>query len=192
MKMPLIRNILASAVGAIALSAQAVPITGNYGFSGGTAVLDTSSVNTATLVSQWIGPITVGSATGDLVAIDGAVVTLVAPWSFVSGPVANFWTAGGFSFSLTSSFIANQGGGFLNVSGTGILTGGAFDPTAYTFNFSAQDPSTTLAPPWEFTFSASGNPVPTQVPDGGTTALLLGVSLVAVGVAFRRFGAIRA
>jgi hypothetical protein len=190
MKISLVRTLLACTAGTIALTAQAASITGNYGFSGGSATLDSDTVNSATQVLSWNGPITIGSATGDLAASIGDTVTLTAPWSFNSGALASLWSANGWTFDLTSSAIANQNGGFLNVNGLGTLSGGGLDPTPYTFNFSAQDPNAGADPVsgFQFTFSASGNPPP-GVPDGGTTVALLGVALAGLAIARRKLSA---
>ena len=150
--------------------AQAVPITGAITFAGGVE-LDSSTVNTATKVISWLdenGAMpTVQSASGSFTGLAGAMVTFTSSWSFNSGPVALFWQVGGFTFDLIASHIVFQGGGFLNVSGRGTVTGPGFTATPIAWNFSAQDDPADGV----FSFSAS------NVPDGGATVALLGLAL---------------
>jgi len=178
MKRQLLAGLLALGMG---LSAQAALISGAITFKGGVE-LDTSSVNTATRVTGWLDQSsalpTVASRSGDFATFvaTGATTTFAAPWNFNSGAVASFWTVGGFTFNLTASSIVSQGGGFLNVSGTGFVSGNGFSSTLGSWSFSTQDPSAGSAPP-VFSFSASSN---TNLPDGGSTVALLGLALVGV------------
>lgn len=164
--------------------AAALPINGVINFKGG-ALLNTSTVNTATQViaNGWSG-VTVDSASGDYASLAGDAVAMSSlPWNFNSGPIPGFWSiggVGGFSFDLTSSSIVSQGGGFLNVVGSGYANGPGFDSTLGSWRFSTQDSGT--GSPAQFSFSSS-----TTVPDGGTTALLLGLGLLGVGLGSRRF-----
>ena len=156
--------------------AQAVQITGAITFAGGVE-LNTSSVNTATAVTGWLDETpalpTVQSASGSFTGLDGATATFAFPWFFNSGPVPAFWTVGGFTFNLIASSIDSQGGGFLNVSGTGIITGpGGFSPTGSTWSFSIQDDSSTGIFAW-----SGGNEA---IPDGGATVALLGLALAGI------------
>ena len=105
--------------------------------------------------------------------------TLSAPWSFnYAGPtIISFWSVDGFQFDLNTSSIPSGGqgfdaaGGFVSVNGTGTVSGHGFDPTAGTFNFSAQDPSAEGL----FSFSAATG----AVPEPGTILMVLsGASLL--------------
>jgi VPDSG-CTERM motif len=157
--------------------AQAVPITGAITFAGGVE-LDTGTVNTASQVTGWLdenGALpTVQSVSGSFAGLAGFTATFAFPWSFSSGPIAAFWTVGGFTFNLIGSSIVSQiGDGFLAVSGTGIITGPAgFGPTAGTWSFTAQDD------PSNGVFSFSGSTEAT--PDGGATVALLGLALAGI------------
>jgi hypothetical protein len=155
--MRITKNLLSAAVAVFiaATPLQAAQITGGITFAGG-AQFDTGSADTATAVVSWLNeagnPPTVVSTTLDFNIVPiGSPVSLFAPWSFNSGPVPNFWTAGGFTFDLTSSAIVVQGSGFAVVSGTGILSGHGFDPTPGVWQFTTQNPSAGGV----FTFSAS-------------------------------------
>ena len=86
------------------------------------------------------------------------------------------WTAGGFTFNLSASSITLQNNSFLLVEGTGFIVGNGFDQTAGTFSFSTQENDVD----GRFSFSAAGiaTPTSTNVPDGGATIALLGLSLL--------------
>jgi hypothetical protein len=163
---------------------QAVTIDGSITFSGG-AVLNNTSVSTATQVTSWVSP-QVESRDGGFVSFVSLLdpVSIVAPWSFNSGAIDGFWTVGGFSFDLLSSSLIFQSGGFLNASGSGVITGHGFDPTPGLWRFTAQDPS--AGTPAVFSFSASTGTV-APVPDGGSTVSLLGLGFLSLGMFARMF-----
>ena len=180
-------TILAATVAALVsftASVQAVPITGSITMAGG-VTLNTSSAGTATAILSWTGPGGVGlpfvifSTLSAGAVAPGTGVTFVAPKPFVSGPVAGFWSVGGYVFNLTSSSIFSQGGSPASVTvvGTGFITKAGFDATPGTWALSTQDPSsgTSGTPPAaNFSFSSATGAL---VPDGGTTVLLLGAAL---------------
>src|SRR5205814_6248121 len=96
--------------------AQADEITGTITF-GGSVNLNTASAGTATAVTGWhgfggIGNPVVVDADGDfLLFITPGVTTgmFFAPWNFNTIiPIPHFWSAGGFSFQLTTSAIIIQ------------------------------------------------------------------------------------
>jgi hypothetical protein len=170
----------------LAGSATAAQITGGITFTGGGATYDTLDVATATRVVSWNG-VSVGSRSGDFVGFinAGDSVTLAAPWTFNSGALAALWTVGGFTFDLVSSSIFSQSSAGLIVTGTGWLSGNGYAATWGTWNFSTQNPDVDGV----FSFSASGGfkaSPPPQVPDGGTTAALLGAALLGAAFVARR------
>ena len=109
---------------------QAVPVSGNIGFTGA-AILNTSSAATATGVTTWISPV-VNLTSGSFTVIPNTTpVTFTAPWSFNAG-ASPFWSVsfGGqtFTFNLVTSAIQSQGGtpgttGFVTVQGSGFVSG---------------------------------------------------------------------
>ena len=159
--------------------AQAVPlpITGAITFAGG-VTLDTDTVNTASQVTSWLdenGDLpTVQSASGSFAGLDGQTATFAFPWSFNSGPIAAFWTVGGFTFNLIASTIISQmGDGFLAVSGTGTISGNGYaTTTGVTWNFTVQDDASNGV----FSFSGGSE----AIPDGGPTVALLGLALAGI------------
>jgi hypothetical protein len=159
----------------------AVPITGNIGIDGA-LTFNSSSAGTATAVTSWIDPV-VGAASGvfavpSVFAVSPGTAVTMTPsfWNFnTSTPINNFWTVGGFTFQLLSSFIYQQGGtpgvnAYVVVDGTGLVSGNGYSPTPMTWNFTSQDPLASTSPN-EWTFSASG--ASAAVPDTAATAGLL-------------------
>jgi len=158
-------------------------IVGRITFAG-TVTLDTTTVNTATMVTSWSGQSTTPTAGLPKVqSRDGDFATFVnvgdgtlfhAPWSFNSGAITNFWSVDGFQFDLTSSSIVQQGNGFLTVAGAGNASGNGFALTPGTWTFTTQDPAAS----GQFSFSAAVN-----VPESSTVTLL-GISALGIGTAY--------
>ena len=177
--MKLIKTTLGALLVSAALAAQALamPITGVINFAGG-ATLDNSDITLATQVVSWANPVAVTSTSGVFNGI--TQVTLANNWTFNPGsPVANFWTGGVFTFDLsasTRSVAVINNTPFLNVEGVGTLKGGGYDPTPGFFSFSTQGNTglTTVS------FSST-----VKAPDGGTTALLLGLGLTGIALISR-------
>ena len=156
--------------------AQAIMIAGGITFDGG-ATLDSVEIEDATQVVAW-DSVTVDSASVDFAAFgltDGSPALFTPGWVFGSGQ-PTLWQAGGFTFNLTASNISLQNNSFLLVEGSGFIVGNGFDQTAGTFSFSTQENDVN----GRFSFSAAGQAVPqgTNVPDGGATIALLGLSLL--------------
>ena len=159
--------------GLLTQTSQAIPVTGEIFFSGGVQ-LDQPLGTPATQVTAWISPEAGFGNSGSFAAVaPGTAATFVAPWSFNSGPIMNFWQVAGFSFSLLSSSQQMQTMTFLNVTGTGIISGNGFDPTFGTWSFTIPNgsPQGTI-----FTFAAAS----AAVPEGGSALALLGLALVVV------------
>ena len=159
---------------AFAELSSAAPIVGDITFAG-RVTFDTNDVNTADSVTSWFNT-HVENSDGDFGSVaPNTAVTFAAPWIFdPSTPTPNFWSTGGFTFDLLSATILNQGHGFLNIEGTGIVSSSneAFDPTIGTFDFSAQSPRTAGT----FSFSAGTQ----DVPEPGSLAMLtLGAGILA-------------
>jgi hypothetical protein len=170
--------------------AEAVQIQGNINFAGSVR-FDTSSLATASRVITWkdangnagFSSVTAGS-TDDFSGIAAGTQATMAPtWIFnPSTPTPGLWSVGGFTFDLLSSTVVTQNATFLNITGTGIISGNGFDPTAGTWAFSVQSAGgKTLT---EFSFSANNNAQ--GVPDGGSAVALLGISLTGIEVLRRK------
>lgn len=176
---------VAAAVFCLEGVASATPISGDITFPGG-VTLDTDSAGTATEVTAWTGAGGVGSpvvisADGSFSGIaGGTAASFTAPWFFNSGAVADLWSVGGFTFDLTSSKIVFQGGnpaGVL-VDGIGTVSGPGLSSTPMDWSFSVSDPSASTTYGAIFSFQAAGG----SVPDGGTTAMLLGTGILGLGL----------
>ena len=147
---------------------QATLITGSLTITGqATFNPPVTSVNNASAVNSWVSPLLTGTSTGSFATIpSGTSMTFApGPWNLnTSSPTTNFWSVGGFKFELQSSQILSQSGGFIHVRATGIVTGNGYTPTAYSWNFSSQDPSVGIPPVWTFsasclTLNSNGAPV---------------------------------
>jgi len=178
--------------GLFSQQAQAAQITGEIHF-GGDAKFNSLNLSTATRVNHWISvqntleQSTVISTTGDFSMIPfGTLANMAHPWIFgPSTPTASLWSIPlfGFSFDLTSvTSVVHTGNSFINVLAEGVLHGAGFDDTPGLFSFTVGNPNG--RPHVTFAFAATTIAVPT--PDGGTTVMLLGAALGALGMA-RRF-----
>src|SRR5665213_1242645 len=166
---------------AVTATVQAVPITGNITMSG-TETMNGTSVNTSTTVTGWGSVVTGAAASGSFSGIlPGTSVTMGSPWVFIPSTLTPaLWSVGGFTFDLGSDIIVTDTLGFLSILGIGTIssTNPSLDTTAFSWRFDSQDPSSGGANP-SFTFSgATGS----TVPDGGTTAMLLGIALSGVAL----------
>lgn len=167
-------KILASAATMLALTATlcAGPITGGVSL-GGNVTYNNGDINTATAFSTFSG-VTVKSVSGSYVTAGVTAGTgvnmngfqfnpftfaVIPLWMTTSGPTA--------SFDLLSLTIVSQGGDILKLTGTGTLHLAGFDDTSGTWSFTSQGLF------GSFSFSSSN----AAVPDGGTTAILLGLAL---------------
>ena len=182
-KMIKFASAVAVAVG-LAQTLQAVPVAGSIGFSGVGVTYNTSSAATATAVTSWIAPVVSGTSGNFTTVPNTTPVTFAAGnWNFASGPIASFWSVGGFTFNLLSSFVFQQGGtpgvnAFVVVDGSGTVSGNGFTPTQMIWSFTSHDPASG-SNPTSSSFSASAN---SQVPDGGATMMLLGIALSGVAL----------
>jgi len=170
--------------------AQAVPtdgISGDITFAGG-VTLNGTSAGGATEVLSWTGPGGSGmpvviSDSGSFSGISkGTAASFTSPWFFNStSPVNSLWSVGGFTFDLTSSHIVFQGGnpaGVL-VDGIGAVMGNGLLPEAMTWEFATGDPSANGVFSFQVADGAQGQGT---VPDGGTTAMLLGLGVLGLGL----------
>lgn len=174
-------------VGGVAQAVSSDPISGDITFAGG-VTLNSSSAGSADEVLTWTGPGGTGmpiviSDSGSFSGIAaGTQASFTSPWFFNStSPVNGLWSVGGFTFDLTSSHIAFQGGspeGVL-VDGIGAVMGNGLAPEAMTWEFATGDPSADGI----FSFQvADGTQGQGEVPDGGTTAMLLGLGVLGLGL----------
>lgn len=171
---------------------QATPINGLIEFSGGVATLN-GSLGSATAFTD-ISGVTVSYATGDYATLLGAPATFAPPpnWSFAGfvlspSPLVNLWSVsyGGHTYTFQATSIvplqSSQNSSFLNLSGYGYAY---IDGSVTTKTFGTWTITDTATAGPKFTFGAS-----TAVPDGGTTAMLLGGALFMVVILRRKLTA---
>lgn len=182
-----------AAVGVMAITAQAIPITGTVRMSGD-VTLDTQNLATADAATAFAAVTVVGSPTLAYSGTAGSSVTWKpfswdpssAPvndlWSFISG----LWT---YTFDLASITTFSQNSSFLNMSGTGTVDitgpGSPYTTTAANWTFQITDSSGATAGSFVFGFSDSNTAVP-SVPDGGMTVAMLGLALSGLGLMRRK------
>lgn len=174
----------------LATSAQAAPITGNITLSAEASIVtvnfDTNFVSFAPVFPAINAK--VDAATGGFALVGLAPVgTLVSYQNFNYGPLSvvnPLWrtASNSVSFSLTNvtGFIEDATLGLL-ISGTGTINAVGFDPTPGLWSFNASETSNVFS--WGSTASASRG----RVPDGGASAVLLGVSLLGLAGVSRKF-----
>ena len=164
------------------------PVTGDITF-GGVVTLDSTSLAAATQVSTWNTSF-VTSSSGSFSGIAfGTAVTMTAPWTFNSGSHPALWSVGGFTFDLTSSAIVSQSSTFLNVLGTGTVSGNGFTPTSATWSFSISNPLG--QPQMTFGFTSDTTSTAAATPDGGMTVALLGIAFVGLEGLRRKLRALK-
>jgi hypothetical protein len=172
--------------GLFSQQAQAVSINGYVNFAGVT-VYDTKSLGTATEVKRWINSFVLGAATtGDFATFTTNLehVTMGKPWMFnPSTPKPGLWEVGGFTFDLSSSTIVSQSAFFLNITGTGMVSGNGFDLTPGLWSFTSTDSNGKVRSSFGFQSDT------VAVTDGGATAALLSLALAGVEVLRRKFKA---
>ena len=178
--------VLAIGLGGTALSpwVQAAPITGRIDFGAGTVTYDTNSLATAKQVNTWTN-VQVTLTSGDFSSVAlGTAVNMTAPWIFnPSTATTPFWSVGGFTFNLSSSFVVAQNANFLDVTGPGTIMKQGFDNTPGIWSFTSTNSSGQNQS--QFTFSTETAAVPEP---GTTVTLLLGLGLMAaLGRRFKGF-----
>lgn len=162
---------------ALCTSAKADPITGSIGFAGSFTTNNNSDFTLATGIT--FGPaITIGATSGDYVYVPNIILVNFNDFTFDSLPTPDLWDFSfwgkSYSFKATSlnvtattNTITLSGGGMAHITGR--------DDTYGDWVITANNLGS------NFTFSAS-----TAAPDGGTTALLVGLGLASMGFVARR------
>jgi hypothetical protein len=190
---------MALAVGtlvAVSSTVQAIPINGSLNFEGGTVHLN-GSLTTATAITAFGGaPIVNGNLgvapTGSYAGTQGSAVTFGSGFTF--SPSASYvdapplWTftylGNVYSFDLKSVSSSVGVGPSLDLAGTGVLSITGYTDTTGNFTFAATGVGTG---PDTFTFGFVAGNNTFGVPDGASTALLLGCALTGVGLLRRKF-----
>ena len=123
-----------------------------------------------------------GSGSFDSVT-DGTTVSFLKPWLFDPlAPAAPLWeidSPENFRFNLTSTTTVYKSPYFLAIRGNGFLSGNGYQDTPAEWWFTTQG----VAAQNKFTWSSTA----ISVPDGGSTLILLGGSLLGLFGLRRRF-----
>jgi VPDSG-CTERM motif len=183
--------VLAAAIVTSAFSTQdahATPINGTIDFAGSVR-FDSSALQNTTRVVIWrdvfgnAGFSNVAATSGDFSSIAlGTQAAMATPWIFnPSTPTPGLWSVGGFTFNLLSATIITQTATFLNIMGTGIVSGNGFEQTPATWAFTVQNAGGNH----DF-FSFSANLATQGVPDGGSAVAMLGIGLGVIEFVRRR------
>ena len=178
----------------IALTAQAIPITGQLNIQAGTVVLNPNHLGAVATVSA--------STTGLVTAVEGSYpLSLLAdtvtykPFAVTLGTqaIASLWSvtdaASGFSYAFDlnsiTSIIQTGTNLFLNGEGTLWSTNPALSAASSLWSYGINSADGT---PTNGIFSFQSNNVATgSVPDGANTVILLGIGLMGVVGIGRRF-----
>ena len=183
------------AISGFALSAQAVPIpvSGNISLSG-TVTMDGTSFVSSTKFTAFQN-VTVGAPSalsGSYVGTSGSAVT-VTPFTWspptASTPINPLWSfvyngdIYSFNLSVLHEDYASPTGLLLSGLGTAFITGPGVNylATAGIWDFSAQTEGQST-----FTFSSTTVVPASSVPDGGSTAAMMGASLIGLGILGRK------
>ena len=185
-----IRKITAAALLALAAivanQANAIPIQGTINFGGGGALINTpDNLAAATTIMGIAGDTVSGgyaAPTGDYAGLTGDAVTFTTPLVFspFSGLTTPLWTvsvgAVQYTFDITTLTIVTQSSTLLDLEGQGIaaIIGSGYDPTAGSWTIQVTGSGTNLS----FQSTAA-------VPDSSSTAMLIGMGLLGVGLAAR-------
>jgi len=177
--MKLLTPLAAAALFAVGSTAHAAMISGSIdivAFASHVNIDKSAGNKTVNFVDDSItfpGNAVVGNGSVDFAGFLGQYATYT---DFTYNPLAvvnPLWTLvlGGASFNLTSITSIDESGTGLILTGTGTIIATGYDPTPGAWSFSADQANASS----NFTFSSQ---TATGVPDGGTTLLLLGGSLL--------------
>jgi hypothetical protein len=174
---------------AMSTAAQAAYINGYLDFGLGSLVLKDSAGNTTSNFNAvrgiaFNGTTKVNVAGGDFAGVLGSTVAFNQnPWVFDPVSTGDLWNVGGFTFNVQSATYAVQtlnNTSSLVVVGTGFVKGNSFKDTAGTWVLTTQRSNlgtganrTELS--WSSSASSEGG---RDVPDGGTTLAMFGVTLL--------------
>lgn len=183
MKSIKIRSLLATLL-LLPLAANAVPIDGEIIIGGSLVPTCSTHAGSCTMdIADGLDFFTDGGdntaivtgTAGDFSGLFGQIVTMS---DFVFDPFAMvdpLWSVGGFTFSLDSLTVVGQTATYLELRGTGTISGGGFDPTDGVWSMSADAANPNITFGWSST---------TLAPEPGIL-VLVGIGLIG-GLGARR------
>jgi hypothetical protein len=166
--------------------AVAVPISGSIGFNGTPTVTGGSSFATSTTITSYTDTtVAGGSMSGAYAGIPATTAVTFNPFQYNTPvvPVTPLWTFvfGGLTYSLDALTMVSQFSSLTNtwnIAGTGTARITGFDATPGTYTFTLTNAGAA--------FSFASTATASRVPDGGTTALMVGFSVLALGLLARK------
>jgi hypothetical protein len=197
MNIKLTQTLVAALLGSIALTAHAVPITGQINIAG-TVLLNPmgTTLASATSANATTGTVNIVEGTYPVTLLGDTAIYKAFNFAIGAQPIPALWTVTdvaptGFTYSFDlatiSTFTTSGGAGLpsnLFLAGSGLLSSSDpnLTPTSgmWTYNINSADGSPTGA--GTFSFQSNNVGVGTPVPDGGSTVVLLGTSLFALGL----------
>jgi hypothetical protein len=126
-------------------------ITGTYSATGGTSLIDATTVQLVIVNSG-------GTATGDF----GTTISFPPPTGIAGSSseidlsfatVNNFFTIGGWQLDLSTLVVTDQTDSLLSMNGSGVLTGNGYDATGAIWSFSGESPTS-----YSMTITSTGIP----------------------------------
>lgn len=168
-----------------AAPAEALPITGGIRFAGAFEPVDDWSTVTGIDIFADSAIVACDPVVAPCTGVfdgQGLATATYNDFSFdpLGGNITPLWEFNGFGFNLTQIVSFTRGEHGVVIQGMGILFGNGFDPTLARWSFSADE---TLINGWSSTVSA----LPVSVPDSGSTLLLMGAAMLALGYVRSRF-----
>lgn len=176
-------------LGLAVVSAHAIPITGTVRM-GGDVTLNTNNLATATTAVSFSSVQVSAASTGAYTGTGGSAVTWKSfSWAPSNAPINDLWTFTSglwtYTFDLAQITSVNQSIGSLEVRGRGtadiVGLGSTYETTPVNWSFEITDTSNGTGSA-TFAFTNSN----TAVPDGGSTAILLGSAILGVFAFARR------
>jgi hypothetical protein len=167
---------------------RAAQIDGSVGFTGTFtgAPINLADATAITFVDPRVETVTPGSALDTTINV-GQAVFLASPLN-VAGTAGSslplpaggiIYTVGGFTLTLSTLGLTFENASNLILDGFGTLSGNGYEKTSGNINITLSRSGDTEATA-AFTFASTSAALPTAVPDGGATAMLLGLGLLGV------------
>jgi hypothetical protein len=166
--------------------AEALPITGGIRFGGAIEPVDDWSTVTSIDIVNDVAVVLcnpIQPCSGVFAGLDGGTA-FYSDFTFdplPAGGITPLWSFNGFSFNLTSIVSITRGLHGIVIQGFGTLFADGYDPTPSMWSFSADETNMI------FGFSSTTSAMPVPVPDSGSTLLLMGAAMLALGYVRSRF-----
>ncbi|HEY1788557.1 MAG TPA: VPDSG-CTERM sorting domain-containing protein [Verrucomicrobiae bacterium] len=193
-KLGIVTGIAAAILAATAV--QANTITGDIGFLGFSSASTSGGVTTFSPDNPWVvlgGTDNYSLTAGALATFNSISYTGTGSAAKLTAPVDPLWSFSLFgttySFDLTSLLSAEVNANSVDLSGTGTALISGYSPTAATWSLEGSGANEEFEIDFSATGTGSGSGTGSgqNVPDGGTTAAMLGLALGACGLFARKF-----